>query len=174
MPNLDGEMSIMELLDEIRDQATNLAEHDTGLKRENDRLTAELKKFKAFDSDNFTVIARLTQQIIELKAKQPEPECEGCARGLVPFPKVEVQEWVHYEVFGVDPFPCTKSNCAHEWKIDGAHLNEYCGKCMISKPDGECRGCREEWETNAAGTHHIMFRSLPPPEYYLCTNKKLL
>lgn len=28
----------------------------------------------------------------------------------------------------------TGAACQHEWKIDGAHSNEYCGKCYVDKP----------------------------------------
>jgi hypothetical protein len=37
-----------------------------------------------------------------------------------------------------DPRSCgaVKAICEHEWKIDGAHSNEYCGKCYIPKPSG--------------------------------------
>jgi hypothetical protein len=46
---------------------------------------------------------------------------------------------LHERSCGGHPCVCgaEKAICEHEWKIDGAHSNEYCGKCYIPKPSGE-------------------------------------
>lgn len=41
-----------------------------------------------------------------------------------------------YSLVRLEQGPRVVLGCEHQWGIDGAHSNQYCKKCFVTKPTG--------------------------------------